>query len=91
MAKKIYKYNLAINDEQVIYIPLVKILTVQMQNGSPKLWAIVDENVVEIPVQIYIFGTGHELPEIDLNYISSFKSVGDMFIFHVFYEKIENQ
>lgn len=43
--KTIYKYPLDVTDRQVIAMPEdAEILTVQVQNGKPMLWAVVDPN-----------------------------------------------
>ena len=41
MKKKIYKYPLEVQDEQVVMLPTgAKILTVQSQKDRPCLWAL---------------------------------------------------
>lgn len=63
--KTIYKYNLAINGQAIeITNQIIEILNIQIQDGWPTLWAIVDtEKEVEEPVQIYCYGTGWPLPD----------------------------
>ena len=59
----IYKYPLKWDDPQTLQSPgLQRILSVQLQNFAPMLWAMVDENDDTAPVCIRIFGTGNRLP-----------------------------
>lgn len=59
----IYKYQFDIADSVKIKMPLnAEILSVQVQNGIPTLWARVDtDNSIAIHT-LLIFGTGHEIP-----------------------------
>ena len=62
--RKIYKYELPV-DGGIITIKqcIIKILSIQEQNGKPMMWAIVDpDNEVVDPLEIVAIGTGWELP-----------------------------
>ena len=62
--RKIYKYELPV-DGGIITIKqcIIKILSIQEQNGIPMMWAIVDpDNEVVEPLEITAIGTGWELP-----------------------------
>ena len=62
--KKIYKYELPV-DGGIITIKqcIIKILSIQEQNGIPVMWAIVDpDNEAVEPLEIVAIGTGWELP-----------------------------
>lgn len=60
--KRIFKYDLKIADYQEIKMPIgAEVLSVQLQDGDLKIWAIVDpEKEVEVR-HFEIYGTGHEL------------------------------
>jgi hypothetical protein len=62
--RKIYKYELPVNGGIItIKQCIIKILSVQEQNGIPMMWAIVDpDNEVVEPLEIVAIGTGWELP-----------------------------
>ena len=62
--RKIYKYELPVNGGiTTIKQCIIKILSVQEQNGKPMMWAIVDpDNEVVEPLEIVAIGTGWELP-----------------------------
>lgn len=84
--KTIYKYELQIVDDQLIDLPLyAELLTVQMQNGRPRLWAVVDTELKTEKRYIRIHGTGHSISSVGvLKYISTFQMEGGSLIFHVF-------
>ena len=62
--RKIYKYELPV-DGDIITIKqcIIKILSIQEQNGMPVMWAVVDpDNEVVETLKIIAIGTGWELP-----------------------------
>lgn len=79
----IWKYELETTSDQRIKMPEdAKILTVQVQNGKPCLWAIVDtERKPEVRV-IEIYGTGHPVSLRQRVYIGTYQ-IPDL-VFHVF-------
>ena len=81
----IYKFPLKIEDVQIIDMPNdAQILTVQMQDGVPCLWAKVDPNKRMRPYAFRIFGTGHPIPDNFRGvYIGTFQSKGGILVFHV--------
>ena len=63
-----------------------EILTVQMQNDAPQIWAIVDDESHLQQRTILIVGTGQEMPK-DINitdYLGTFQMEHGRLIFHVF-------
>lgn len=85
--KKIYKYPIEIQDEQVVLLPTgAKILTVQTQGGKAFLWAMVNPTMPnDMAVTIRIFGTGHTIQDADrLEYIGTIQMCGGVLVFHVF-------
>lgn len=81
---KIFKYPLKIVDEQEIYIhEHAKILTIQVQDNIPCIWARINPNGSLIKRKIAIHGTGHECPYYrDDQYIGTFQ-YGPL-VFHAF-------
>jgi hypothetical protein len=63
-----------------------EVLTVQIQNGSPQLWAKVDTEQPTEPRIFAVVGTGHELPSsaTNLRYIATVQIDGMLLVFHVF-------
>ena len=85
--KKIYKYPIKIQDEQVVLLPTgAKILTVQTQSGKAFIWAMVNPTMTnDMAVTIRIFGTGHTIQDADrLEYIGTIQMCGGALVFHVF-------
>lgn len=79
----IWKFPLAVTDEQVIMMPeFSKPLTVQMQGKTPTLWALVNPDRKMTPRNFYTFGTGHPVSSSALAYIGTYQT-GPL-VFHVF-------
>lgn len=79
----VYKYPLQITDKQIVQLPEIReILCVQIQNKVPCLWAYVDPNSKNEPVEIVTMGTGHVLAKKSRKYISTYQ-FGEL-VFHVF-------
>ena len=80
--KTIYKYELKSQDA-IVKLPLgAQILTVQLQAGTPTLWALVDpDNVLEDRF-ISIVGTGWEVED-NMKYICTYMEER-FFVWHVF-------
>ena len=83
--KTIWKYPLEVTDEQQILMPTsAQVLSVQLQQGSPCLWALVDP--VE-PLTLHTFmihGTGHPCECGASEYIGTFQQRNGLLVFHVF-------
>ena len=86
MSKRIYKYPLQVTDEQEIRAPIgMKPLSVQVQNGRPFLWALVDPGAGDVMHSVYVHGTGHELAgNYADRFVGTFQLEGGAFVGHVF-------
>ena len=85
--KKIFKYELSLAEDQEIDLPSGSTaLSVQVQNGIPCLWVLVDVEAVKTSVKVYTIGTGHPAPEdIDeCQFVDTYQM--GVFVFHVFIE-----
>lgn len=61
--KVVYKYPLALTDHQVVRLPLKStVLSVQEQNGSLVIWAVVDQSIPQTDYEFRIVGTGNPFP-----------------------------
>lgn len=86
--KAIWKYKIEITDKQTIEIPEgYEILTVQKQRDDVCLWAIVEKEKDCVPVEIYIYGTGHNIPDGHGKYIGTIQLHGGSLVFHTFYHQ----
>lgn len=88
MNKTIYKYPLQVTDLQEVLLPIgAEILTIQVQNEIPCLWALVDPDQIKEIVNIEIFGTGHPISYdigVSRKYISTFQLNDGQLVFHTF-------
>lgn len=86
MALTVWKFALKIADVQGIDMPVdAKILAVQVQRGTPCLWALVNKTGI-IPERrtFAIYGTGHPIPDEPGTHIGTFQVDGGTLVFHVF-------
>ena len=88
MEQRIWKYKLEGTDGQNISMPKgADILTVQVQDGLPFLWALVDPKAETEIRFIEIFGTGNPILSdmgTSRKYISTFQMREGRLVFHVF-------
>jgi hypothetical protein len=88
--KQIWKYQLETAYEQTILMPSgAKILSLQVQNEIPCIWALVTpDNIQDNAVKIITFGTGHPITgSADLAFIGTYQLYKGTLVFHVFQEK----
>lgn len=82
---KIFKYT--IEPDAYIEMPNgARILSVQVQNGVPVLWALVDPDAPLKRRDIRVYGTGHSirLEVEDLEYLGTFQMHDGALVFHAF-------
>jgi len=90
MKRTIWKYDLEGKEEQTIQIPKgASVLTVDTQDGLPKLWLAVCPEEKKQLVRVAIIGTGKPLWCDGWIYAGSFKMRQDILVFHVFVEPVE--
>lgn len=86
--KTIWKYKLEIAGTQVVSMPVgAQILSVQLQHGTPFLWAMVNPDNKERSRIIRTFGTGEPISEEDeiySQYVGTYQGNAGFLIFHVF-------
>jgi hypothetical protein len=103
MIKKIFKYPIKVINEQSIKLPCgFKILTIQVQNDNPCIWALVDPEQRTINVKVNTYATGESidaeewgLHEYELHghkyisktYIGTYQLSGGVLVFHVFLDE----
>ena len=79
--KTIYKYTLDSKD-CTLHLPKgAEILTIQLQNGIPTLWALVNPMTVTEERHICIVGTGWQVED-NMKYITTY--MDGYFVWHVF-------
>lgn len=81
----IWKYELEVTYQQLIEMPAgAETLCVQLQHGTPCLWARVDPGAEKIKRRIITHGTGHPVPDTTGDYIGTYQMQGGALVFHVF-------
>jgi len=86
--KKVYKYTID-RTYNIIDMPKgAQLLDVQVQNGYPQLWALVDPDAEMEERYLTIVGTGHDIGLGNMEYVGTYQIDGGIFIFHVFEGKI---
>jgi len=87
--KSIWKYPVE-GGTDIIHIEMPKdaeIISMQVQHGTPCIWAIVDDNNEKVDRVFEIIGTGHSLPELrylERKFIDTFQVNGGSLVFHLF-------
>lgn len=88
MKKTIWKFELEVADKQFIRMPKeAELLSVQTQNETPCLWALVNPNNATEERCFEVFGTGHTMHcdiGIDRKYIGTFQMQNGGLVFHLF-------
>ena len=88
MKKTIWKFQLEVTDKQFIRMPKeAELLSVQTQNETPCLWALVNPNSPTEERCFEVFGTGHPVHcdmGIDRKFIGTFQLQGGVLVFHLF-------
>ena len=86
----IYKYSIPINDFFNIELPAsAKILTVQIQNNTPCIWALTSTDESTVNRQFMLRGTGHPIADDDVErfkYVGTFQLHDGQIVFHLFEE-----
>jgi len=87
--KTIHKYPFPISGSFALLMPAgAKPFRVDMQNGDPCLWAMVDTAATMYMHRFYVLGTGGPIPDDAGKYIGTFQQ--DPFVWHVFQWGHEN-
>ena len=84
--KRIWKFPVRA-DAFVVEMPEgAKILGVQVQDGEPHLWALVDEFAPKVRRKLATVGTGHPLPDeiMEGTHIGTFQLHGGAIVLHLF-------
>jgi hypothetical protein len=85
----IYKYNIPIQDEFVLSMPVnAEILCVQCQFGKPHIWVRLEDNAMSHNRQFFLVGTGHQISDKwndpNSKYIGTFQMHDGELVFHLF-------
>jgi hypothetical protein len=81
----IYKYQFRIADKTIVVMPQgAKILSVQIQNGVPTIWAMVVTEMKTEERVLKCYGTGHEIDTFAIQgkHLATLQVNG--FVWHIF-------
>ncbi len=86
MTKRVYRYPVPFDDIVDIKMPIgARLLTIQVQHGEPKLWALVDPDRPVVTRRFRIADTGHPVEDWEATaYVGSFQLYSGNFVRHVF-------
>lgn len=89
--KRVYKYPIEICEEVKVMMPKgARVLSVQVQNGMPCLWAAVDSNEMDLEERLFhIVGTGlpiqHDVEDDSVDgFIGTIQLLDGRIVIHVF-------
>lgn len=86
--KSIWKFPFEVTNEQKIFMPrTAKVLSVQMQNGVPCMWVLVDTEEQKEARTFIVQGTGHPCVCDVSEFIGTFQMSGGTLVFHLFEKK----
>lgn len=94
--KTIYKFVFEPQDNFTLQLPRgAKILSVQVQNEVPCLWALVDNEEKLETREFWTRGTGHNCDELfygnelyrDIEFLGTFQMLGGKLVFHLFVKR----
>jgi hypothetical protein len=87
VSRTIWKYDLpsVLSDDPMVMMPDgADVLCVQVQDGFPRVWALVDPDAARVAHRFRVYGTGHSLPNEPGRYIGTWQAAGGMFVWHLF-------
>lgn len=89
MSKVIYKYDVDVSDSQTIDMPKgAQLLSVGVQNGRIKLWALIDPGEPIVSRDLILIGTGHPIIRTLGEFIGTVHLTmphsGSVLVFHLF-------
>lgn len=87
MSKTIFKYPGKLDDMQVVSLPrFSQPLSIQQQNESLQLWALVDTDEPVANYVLHCYGTGHPVGDLPIGheFISTVQLAGGGLVFHFF-------
>ena len=86
MARVIWKFPISTTDIQSVDMPKgAEILTVQNQNDTPCIWALVDSENETVKRTFEIHGTGNPIDhDYNLKYIGTYQQLDGRLVWHLF-------
>jgi hypothetical protein len=80
---RIWKYPLVITDVQTLTVPIgARFISAAVQDGTPVVWAEVNETGPKVDVRIEIIGTGNPVAPARRQFIGTI--LMDPFVWHIY-------
>ena len=91
--KTIYKYEVLVDDLFVVKMPrAARLLDVQVQGGTPFVWALVDTDAPLVRRRFALRGTGHPADDLETAaHVGTFQLQNGALVFHLFDRDAEQQ
>ena len=87
--KQVWKYQFSVQDHHSFRMPIgAQVLSVDVQQGAPCIWALVDPKADVEERHFRLAGTGHPINEVGLHFVGTFQLLGGSLIFHLFEVKL---
>lgn len=82
----IWKFTLQVVGRQQIQVPEgAMLLSLQVQGSSPCIWALVDPKQPTVSIEVWTFGTGHDVPQdFAASFLGTYQLKSGALVFHVF-------
>jgi hypothetical protein len=82
----VWKYDLPDDPEAIIEMPRgARILSVQVQHGAPRIWALVDPAAPKVRRRFWIAGTGWRANSDGLGvFVGTIQLEGGRHVYHIF-------
>jgi len=83
--KTIWKFPVEVADSFGLDMPVgAEVLSVQVQNGTPMIWATVDDGLMRERRMFAVRGTGHYMSETESRFVGTFQLPELGLVFHLF-------
>lgn len=82
----IHKYPVQVEDSFEVRMPAgARVIAVQVQDGDPVMWAVLDENAFDFTRTFRVVGTGQSFDDCHLcKHVGTFQLEGGAFVGHLF-------
>lgn len=85
MKKAVYKYDIPSFKASEIQMPEgAQILSLQVQDGRPRIWALVNPEARPKAREFMVVGTGHEIERENIRHIGTWQQMDGALVWHLF-------
>lgn len=85
IVRTIWKFDVLVADQFELDMPAdAHVISVQVQHGSVRMWAVVNPTAALTKRKFHVLGTGHAFKGQPGNFIGTFQLQGGDLVFHLF-------